>query len=92
MQYCARDPAERDNALLSAQSLWRGQALCLLDNGQLSRAMGCMPVTECCLITRVHGVVKPLSPARLPAAARNVDKMSCRILIRCATGAMLAIT
>ena len=45
--WCKR-PRKGSTPFFAAQSLWSGQALCLLDHGELPRTMGCAPAMGCC--------------------------------------------
>jgi hypothetical protein len=91
----AGDPAARDHALLPALALRRGQALCLLDHGELPRGLrASTPATASCSTTRARRgetfVTRkitrgsPISHQARPASPASTWATSTR----CATGAM----
>ena len=90
--------AERDDAVLSALALRGGQALCLLDHGELSRGLWHFtPRTAFCSTTRARRAARPSSRARSRGRSRRSNS-GCRtssisaISMPSATGAMRAIT
>ena len=64
--------AKRDHALSSAQPLWRGQAVCPLDHGELPRsATASSPAPASCSITNRHLRGASSLPARSRSGSRG---------------------
>ena len=89
LRHGAGNAAARDHAVLSALALCGGQALCLLDHGQLSRGLqACTPRTAFCSITKGRRAARPLSRARSPAPSprsSSACRTSCSSAISSAT-------